>query len=93
MRTPGVKVTALRGRSPAHRAIYGYGSTTTAGPWSCPATPRCSDNLVEHARGTDLLMHNVGAARPEDLAVSERYLPPHHGPAQRPEKTGECSRR
>jgi ribonuclease Z len=69
----GVKVTAFE---VDHRPIvpsYGYRIDYAGRSVVLSGDTRYSENLIEHARRADVLIHNVGAARPEDLAVSERY--------------------
>lgn len=69
----GVKVTAFE---VDHRPIvpsYGYRIDYEGRSAVLSGDTRFSENLIRHAEGADLLIHNVGAARPEDLRVSERY--------------------
>jgi ribonuclease Z len=69
----GVKVTAFE---VDHRPIvpsYGYRIDFDGRSAVLSGDTRVSENLIRHASGADLIVHNVGAARPEDLLVSERY--------------------
>jgi ribonuclease Z len=69
----GVKVTAFE---VDHRPIvpsYGYRIDCEGRSAVLSGDTRFCENLIRHAEGADLLIHNVGAARPEDLQVSERY--------------------
>ena len=69
----GVKVTAFK---VDHRPIepsYGYRIDYEGRSVVLSGDTRFCENLIRHAKGADLLIHNVGAARPEDLRVSERY--------------------
>lgn len=84
----GVKVTAFsvdHGEliKPAFgfRVDYGARSVTISGD------TRPSDNLIRHAAGTDLLIHQVAAAKPELLAASKpvQLILAHH---TKPEEAG-----
>lgn len=69
----GVRVTAFE---VDHRPIvpcYGYRIDFEGRSVALSGDTRYSENLIRYTAGTDLLIHNVGAARPEDLRVSERY--------------------
>jgi ribonuclease Z len=69
----GVKVTAFE---VDHRPIipsYGYRVDYEESSVVLSGDTRYSENLIKFAENTDLLIHNVGAARKEDLKVSERY--------------------
>jgi len=69
----GCKVTAFEVDHRPIRPSYGfrvdYGDKFVV----LSGDTRVSENLLRYAKGADLLMHNVGAARPEDLLQSERY--------------------
>ena len=84
----GVKVTAFtvdHGEliKPAFgfRVDYGARSVTISGD------TRPSENLIRHAAGTDLLIHQVAAAKPELLAASKavQLILAHH---TKPEEAG-----
>jgi ribonuclease Z len=69
----GVRVTAFE---VDHRPIipsYGFRVDFDGKSVVLSGDTRYSDNLIRHAENVDLLIHNVGAAREEDLRVSERY--------------------
>lgn len=69
----GVKVTAFevdhRPVIPSYGYRVDYGGTSVV----LSGDTRYSENLIKFAENTDLLIHNVGAAREEDLKASERY--------------------
>jgi ribonuclease Z len=69
----GVKITAFE---VDHRPVtpsYGYRIDYQGRAVVLSGDTNFSENLIRYAQGADLLIHNVGAARPEDLQVSERY--------------------
>jgi ribonuclease Z len=69
----GVKITAFEVDHRPVKPSYGYRIDYEGRSVVLSGDTNFSENLIRHARGADLLAHNVGAARPEDLAVSERY--------------------
>ncbi|MBN1103179.1 MAG: MBL fold metallo-hydrolase [Deltaproteobacteria bacterium] len=69
----GVKVTAFEVDHRPIQPSYGYRIDFEGRSVVLSGDTRFSENLIRHAMGADLLVHNVGAARPEDLQVSERY--------------------
>lgn len=69
----GVTVTAFEVDHRPIQPSYGYRVDYDDKAVILSGDTRVSENLVRNAKGADLLIHNVGAARPEDLLQSERY--------------------
>jgi ribonuclease Z len=69
----GVRVTSFEVDHRPIQPSYGYRIDYAGRSAVLSGDTRFSENLIRHAKGADLLVHNVGAARPEDLRVSERY--------------------
>ncbi|MBN1104006.1 MAG: MBL fold metallo-hydrolase [Deltaproteobacteria bacterium] len=69
----GVRVTAFEVDHRPIQPSYGYRIDYRGRSVVLSGDTRFCENLIRHAKGADLLVHNVGAARPEDLQVSERY--------------------
>lgn len=88
----GVKITAFEVEHRPVKPSFGYRIDHDGRTVVLSGDTNFSENLIRFSKGADLLVHNVGAARPEDLAVSERYrnimsLHAH------PEKAGEVFQR
>ncbi|PKN24091.1 MAG: MBL fold metallo-hydrolase [Deltaproteobacteria bacterium HGW-Deltaproteobacteria-21] len=69
----GLRVTAFEVDHRPVRPSYGFRVDYRGKFVVVSGDTRVSENLLRYAKGADLLMHNVGAARPEDLLQSERY--------------------
>ena len=69
----GVKVTAFEVDHRPVKPSYGYRVDYEGRSVVLSGDSRFCENLIKFAENTDLLIHNVGAAREEDLKVSERY--------------------
>jgi len=83
-----VKITAFEVDHRPVKHSYGYRIDYEGRSVTLSGDTRICENLIKFAKNTDLLIHNVGAAREEDLKVSERYrrIMALHSP---PEETGE----
>lgn len=84
----GVKITAFEVDHRPVKHSYGYRIDYKEKSVTLSGDTCICENLIKFAEETDLLIHNVGAAREEDLKVSERYrrIMALHSP---PEETGE----
>ncbi|MDB4444032.1 MBL fold metallo-hydrolase [bacterium] len=69
----GVKVTAFEVDHRPVKQCYGYRVDYEGRSVVLSGDTRVCENLIKFAENSDLLVHNVGAAREEDLKVSERY--------------------
>lgn len=69
----GIKITAFKVDHHPVKHAYGYRIDYKGKSATLSGDTRICENLVKFANNTDLLVHNVGAAREEDLKVSERY--------------------
>lgn len=69
----GVKITAFEVDHRPVKPSFGYRIDFEERSVVLSGDTNFSENLIKMAEGVDLLVHNVGAARPEDLKVSERY--------------------
>jgi ribonuclease Z len=69
----GVRVTAFEVDHRPIQPSYGYRIDFKGRAAVLSGDTRFCENLIQHAKGADLLVHNVGAARPEDVKALERY--------------------
>jgi ribonuclease Z len=68
-----VKVTAFEVDHRPIQPSYGYRIEYEGKTIVLSGDTGFSENLIKFAKNIDLLIHNVGAAREEDLRTSERY--------------------
>jgi len=68
----GIRVTAFNVDHRPVKPSYGYRVDYKGRSLVISGDTRFCENLIRHAKKVDLLVHNVGAAREEDLRKSER---------------------